>query len=411
MPGKISLFVPGPTNMPDRVRQAMDISNEDHRAPGMEKFWHPLIEDLRKVFETSSGQPFIFPGTGSSGWEAALTNTLSKGDKVLSARFGQFSHLWIEMCKKLHIDVEVVDVEWGSGTPHDEFERILSEDSNHEIKAVLVTHNETSTGVTNDVKATRDLLNKLNHPALLFVDGVSSIGSIKFEMDSWGVDVAVSGSQKGFMLPAGLAISCVSQKALEIAKSANLPRAYFDSYRLLQLGPKPVDPLAGQRRDPKDRRTAEEAEFAFDVVTNFLTLFGVEQLPLVQQDHDRAAGCINALREPLILVGDTDRGVDDEERNIGLVDGLQGPHERVVLRVFVDFCLATHPGGVHKPDGTCLRLDDRVNCVASRAGAVVHHRPFLTDQPVEEGGLADIWPPDERDGEQLRIIADGILGT
>ena len=109
MPGKISLFVPGPTNMPDRVRQAMDISNEDHRAPGMEKFWHPLIEDLKKVFETSSGQPFVFPGTGSSCLEAALTNTLSKGDKVLSARFGQFSHLWIEMCKKLHIDVEVVD--------------------------------------------------------------------------------------------------------------------------------------------------------------------------------------------------------------------------------------------------------------------------------------------------------------
>ena len=108
MPGKISLFVPGPTNMPDRVRQAMDISNEDHRAPGMDKFWHPLINDLKKVFETTSGQPIIFPGTGSSGWEAALTNLLSKGDKVLSGRFGHFSHLWIEMCKKLHIDVEEV---------------------------------------------------------------------------------------------------------------------------------------------------------------------------------------------------------------------------------------------------------------------------------------------------------------
>ena len=183
MPGKISLFVPGPTNMPDRVRQSMDISNEDHRAPGMEKLWHPLIDDLKKVFETNSAQPFIFPGTGSSGWEAALTNLLNKGDKVLSARFGQFSHLWIEMCKKLHIDVEVVDTEWGSGTPHEEFEKILSEDKNHEIKAVLITHNETSTGVTNDVKAARDLLDKINHPALLFVDGVSSIGSIKFEMD------------------------------------------------------------------------------------------------------------------------------------------------------------------------------------------------------------------------------------
>ena len=235
MPGKISLFVPGPTNMPDRVRQAMDISNEDHRAPGMDKFWHPLINDLKKVFETTSGQPIIFPGTGSSGWEAALTNLLSKGDKVLSGRFGHFSHLWIEMCKKLHIDVEEVDCEWGSGTPHKEFEKILSADKEHKIKAVLVTQNETSTGVTNDVKATRELLNNLNHPALLFVDGVSSIGSIKFEMDAWGVDVAVSGSQKGFMLPAGLAISCVSQKALEIAKTANLPRAYYDYQDMLKI--------------------------------------------------------------------------------------------------------------------------------------------------------------------------------
>ena len=123
MPGKTSLFVPGPTNMPDRVRQAMDISNEDHRAPGMDKFWHPLINDLKKVFETTSAQPIIFPGTGSSGWEAALTNLLSKGDKVLSARFGHFSHLWIEMCKKLQIEVEEVDLEWGSGTPHDKFEK------------------------------------------------------------------------------------------------------------------------------------------------------------------------------------------------------------------------------------------------------------------------------------------------
>ena len=235
MPGKISLFVPGPTNMPDRVRQAMDISNEDHRAPGMDKFWHPLINDLKKVFETTSGQPIIFPGTGSSGWEAALTNLLSKGDKVLSGRFGHFSHLWIEMCKKLHIDVVEVDCEWGSGTPHEEFEKILSADKEHKIKALLVTQNETSTGVTNDVKATRELLNNLNHPALLFVDGVSSIGSIKFEMDAWGVDVAVSGSQKGFMLPAGLAISCVSQKALEIAKTANLPRAYYDYQDMLKI--------------------------------------------------------------------------------------------------------------------------------------------------------------------------------
>jgi alanine-glyoxylate transaminase/serine-glyoxylate transaminase/serine-pyruvate transaminase len=235
MPGKISLFVPGPTNMPDRVRQAMDISNEDHRAPGMDKFWHPLIEDLKKVFGTIDAQPFIFAGTGSSGWEAAMTNLLNEGDKVLTGRFGQFSHLWIEMCKKLNIDTEVVDVDWGLGTPHVEFEKILKGDTNHEIKAVLVTHNETSTGVTNNVATTRELLNSLNHPALLFVDGVSSIGSIDFQMDKWGVDAAISGSQKGFMLPAGLAISCISQKALVIAKKSNMRRAYYDFHDMLAI--------------------------------------------------------------------------------------------------------------------------------------------------------------------------------
>jgi alanine-glyoxylate transaminase/serine-glyoxylate transaminase/serine-pyruvate transaminase len=153
MPGKISLFVPGPTNMPDSVRQSMDISNEDHRAPGMDKFWHPLIDDLKKFLKQHLLSLLFFQEQVVADGKRRLTNLLNKGDKVLSARFGQFSHLWIEMCKKLHIDVEVVDtVEWGSGTPHDEFEKILSEDKNHEIKAVLVTHNETSTGVTNDVK-------------------------------------------------------------------------------------------------------------------------------------------------------------------------------------------------------------------------------------------------------------------
>tara|TARA_B110000259_G_scaffold4038_1_gene4648 strand:- start:236 stop:1396 length:1161 start_codon:yes stop_codon:yes gene_type:complete len=235
MPGKISLFVPGPTNMPDRVRQAMDISNEDHRAPGMDKFWHPLIADLKKVFGTTEAQPFVFAGTGSSGWEAALTNLLNEGDKVLSGRFGQFSHLWIEMCKKLKVEVEVVDVDWGLGTPHEDFEKILKADTSHSIKAVLVTHNETSTGVTNNVATTRELLNSLNHPALLFVDGVSSIGSIEFHMDKWGVDAAISGSQKGFMLPAGLAISCISQKALEIAKTTNMRRAYYDLHDMLAV--------------------------------------------------------------------------------------------------------------------------------------------------------------------------------
>jgi alanine-glyoxylate transaminase/serine-glyoxylate transaminase/serine-pyruvate transaminase len=139
------------------------------------------------------------------------------------------------MCKKLNVNTEVVDVDWGFGTPHDEFEKILKEDKSHAIKAVLVTHNETSTGVTNNVATTRELLDSLNHPALLFVDGVSSIGSIDFQMDKWGVDAAISGSQKGFMLPAGLAITCISQKALDMAKKSNMRRAYYDFHDMLAI--------------------------------------------------------------------------------------------------------------------------------------------------------------------------------
>ena len=157
-----------------------------------------------------------------------MTNTLSPGDKVLIARFGQFSHLWADLCQRLGLDVDIVDVPWGEGTPVEVFADKLKADSAHAIKAVLVTQNETATGVTSDVAGVRAALDQAGHPALLMVDGVSSIASIDFQMDAWGVDVAVSGSQKGFMLPAGLAILCVSQKALEASKSATSRRCYFE---------------------------------------------------------------------------------------------------------------------------------------------------------------------------------------
>jgi alanine-glyoxylate transaminase/serine-glyoxylate transaminase/serine-pyruvate transaminase len=228
MPGLRGLFIPGPTNVPDRVRRAMDIPMEDQRAPDLPQFTLPLLEDVKKVFKCKTGQAFLFPASGTGGWEAALTNTLSPGDKVLAARFGQFSHLWIDMCIRLGLEVDVVDAPWGEGVPVDVFAQRLKADRSHKIKAVLVTHNETATGVTSDLGAVRKALDEAQHPALLFADGVSSIASIDFRMEDWRVDVAVAGSQKGFMLPAGLAILCVSPKALAAAASAQSRRCYFD---------------------------------------------------------------------------------------------------------------------------------------------------------------------------------------
>lgn len=226
--GTRALFIPGPTNVPDRVRNAIDIPMEDQRAPDLPAFTLPLFADLRKIFKTQSGQVFLFPASGTGGWEAAMTNTLSPGDKVLIARFGQFSHLWVDLCERQGFEVEVVDVPWGEGVPVERFADLLAADKRHSVKAVLATHNETATGVTSDVAGVRAALDAAGHPALLFVDGVSSIASIDFRMDDWGVDVAVSGSQKGFMLPAGLAIVCFSQKALAAAETAESRRCYFD---------------------------------------------------------------------------------------------------------------------------------------------------------------------------------------
>ncbi|MEM7745435.1 MAG: aminotransferase class V-fold PLP-dependent enzyme [Pseudomonadota bacterium] len=227
MPGFKGLAVPGPTNMPFQVRQAMDVALEDHRAPDFPELTLPLFEDLKKVFKTETGKVFIFPGSGTGGWESAIANTLSPGDTVLTAVFGQFSHLWADMCRRFGLTVEQVDVEWGKGVPLDDYRAKLEADKEHKIKAVLVCQNETATGVTSDVAGVRAILDDLNHPALLFMDGVSSIASIDFRMDEWGVDVAVSGSQKGFMLPTGLAIVGVSQKALDMRPSAELPRCFF----------------------------------------------------------------------------------------------------------------------------------------------------------------------------------------
>jgi alanine-glyoxylate transaminase / serine-glyoxylate transaminase / serine-pyruvate transaminase len=228
MYGRNFLFVPGPTNIPERVLRAMHRAMEDHRSSDFPFLAAPLFTQLKEIFKTESGQPFIFPASGTGAWEASLANTLSPGDKVLAARFGMFSHLWIDMAQRFGLEVEILDAEWGEGAPIERYQEALARDKARRIKAVLFTHNETATGVTSDVAGIRQALDDTHHPALLMVDGVSSIASIDFRMDEWGVDLAVTGSQKGLMLPAGLGIVCASRKALGQYEQARLPRVFFD---------------------------------------------------------------------------------------------------------------------------------------------------------------------------------------
>jgi alanine-glyoxylate transaminase / serine-glyoxylate transaminase / serine-pyruvate transaminase len=234
MAGRNFLFVPGPTNVPDRVLRSMAVAMEDHRSPIFPELSKACLSGLKPIFKTSSGTPFIFPSSGTGCWEAALTNCLNTGDKVLASRFGQFSHLWIDMCQRLGFEVEILETPWGEGAPIERYLASLAADKQHRIKAVLVCQNETATGVTSDVAAVRQAMDSVKHPALLFVDSVSALASIDFRMDEWGVDVCVSGSQKGLMLPAGLGVTCVSQKALEAAKTANSRRCYFDYADMVQ---------------------------------------------------------------------------------------------------------------------------------------------------------------------------------
>lgn len=222
------VFIPGPTNMPEELRKACFVPTLDHRSPAFGKMFHPAVAGVKRILRMTEGEVFILPSTGTGGWEAAISNTLSPGDTVLAPRFGMFSHRWIDLCQRHGLTVQVIETPWGQGAPLAAIEAALRADTGHKIKAVLATHNETATGVRSDIAGIRRAMQASQHPALFLVDGVSSIASMPFDMAGWGVDVAVTGSQKGFMLPAGLAILGVSPKALAAMQTARLPRTFFD---------------------------------------------------------------------------------------------------------------------------------------------------------------------------------------
>ncbi len=228
MSGRHFLQIPGPTNVPDRILRAMDRPVPDHRGPELPPLVFETVAGLKKIFQTTSGEIVLFPSSGTGGWESSLVNTLNPGDRVLAFNIGQFSHLYAECARGLGITVDEIDLPWGSGVPADLVQERLRADSQHTYAAVLVVHNETSTGVASDVRAVRKAIDAAGHPALLLVDTVSSLASIDFRFDEWKVDVALTGSQKGLMLPPGLAVLCVGPRALARSAQVRSPRYFFD---------------------------------------------------------------------------------------------------------------------------------------------------------------------------------------
>ncbi|WP_337171694.1 aminotransferase class V-fold PLP-dependent enzyme [Gemmatimonas aurantiaca] len=228
MAGRHFLQIPGPTPVPDRLQRAMHRQMEDHRSSTFPAFTRSILSRLPQVVHQERGEAFVFPATGSAMWEAALVNTVNPGGRLLAPRFGQFSHLFIQTARNLGYHVDVIEEPWGETADPFRIEAALAADTAHEIQGVLLVHNETATGVTSNVAAVRAAIDRAAHPALLFVDGVSSIASLEFRFDDWGVDCAITGSQKGFMLPAGLGILYASEKALARVDRCTMPRAYFD---------------------------------------------------------------------------------------------------------------------------------------------------------------------------------------
>ena len=278
--GRHFLQIPGPTNVPDRVLRAIDRPVIDHRGLEFAKLGMEVLENIRPVFQTT-GPVIIYPGSGTGAWEAAIVNTLSSGDRVLMFETGHFSLLWRQLAERFGINVEYVPGNWRSGASAAELESRLSSDQQHTFKAVMVVHNETSTGVTSRISEIRRAMNNVHHPALLIVDTISSLASTEYRHDEWEVDVTIAGSQKGLMLPPGISFNAISEKAIAANKRAKLPRSYWDWQEMLKPN--------------------QTGFFPFTPATNMLyglrealLMLQEEGLPNVFRRHDRHAEAARA---------------------------------------------------------------------------------------------------------------------
>ena len=278
--GRHFLQIPGPTNVPDRVLRAIDRPVIDHRGPEFAKLGMEVLENIRPIFQTT-GPVIIYPGSGTGAWEAAIVNTLSPGDRVLMFETGHFSLLWRQLAERFGIDVEYVPGNWRSGASAAELESRLASDQQHNFKAVMVVHNETSTGVTSRISEVRRAMNNVHHPALLIVDTISSLASTEYRHDEWEVDVTIAGSQKGLMLPPGISFNAISEKAIAANNRAKLPRSYWDWQEMLKPN--------------------QTGFFPFTPATNMLyglrealLMLQEEGLPNVFRRHDRHAQAARA---------------------------------------------------------------------------------------------------------------------
>ncbi len=329
--GRHFLQIPGPTNVPDRILRAIDRPTIDHRGPDFAVLTREILAGLRKVFRTA-GPVIIFPASGTGAWEAALTNTLSPGDRILMPETGHFSSLWKAMAERLGLLVELIPGDWRHGADPAEIEARLTADAQHAIRAVAVVHNETSTGVTTRVPEVRAAIDRARHPALFLVDTISSLASIDFRHDDWRVDVTVAGSQKGLMLPPGLSFNAVSASALEASKKARLPRSYWDWQEMLQAnesGYFPYTPatnlLYGLREallmlqeEGLDAVLARHARHA-EATRRAVRGWGLELNPLDEREHSNS---LTAVRIPEGCDADRLRAAILERFDLSLGQGL-----------------------------------------------------------------------------------------
>ena len=378
--GRQFLQIPGPTNVPERVLRAMSRPTMDHRGPEFGRLALDVLHGIKAVFKTS-GKVIIFPSSGTGAWEASLVNTLSPGDKVLMFEVGQFSALWHEVAIKLGVEVDLAPTDWRHGVDPAVVEAKLSEDRGHKIKAVCVVQNETSNGVTSQIGAVRDAMNRAHHSALLLVDCISSLGSIDFRHDEWGVDVAVGGSQKGLMLPPGLGFNAVSEKAIAVSKSARLPKAYWEWQPMLAQNEKgffPYTPATNLLYGLHESLRMLEEEGLENVYTRHqrhseatrraARAWGLEIVPLNAHEFSDS---LTALYTPAGHSADELRQVALERFNMPLGTGL-GRFQNKVFRIghlgdFNDLMLAGTLSGVemsldiagvpHKKGGVAAALD------------------------------------------------------
>ncbi|MEM7025411.1 MAG: aminotransferase class V-fold PLP-dependent enzyme [Pseudomonadota bacterium] len=358
-PGRHFLQIPGPTNVPDRVLGAIALPTIDHRGPEFGAIGREVLSQIRTIFKTE--QPvIIYPSSGTGAWEAALVNTLSPGDRVIMVETGHFATLWRDMAERLGVQPEFIPGDWRHGADPEAIEALLSEDRAHAIKAVCVVHNETSTGVVSRIEEVRQAIDRANHPALLMVDTISSLASIDYRHDEWGVDVTVGGSQKGLMLPPGLGFNAISEKALAAGKSARLPRSFWDWQPMLEANAKGFFPYTPASNLLRGLVEAVEMlhEEGLDNVFARHTRHGEAARRAVQvwgleiqcADPREVSGSLTAVIMPEGHSADGLRAHILERFNLSLGNGLSKLHDRVFrighLGDFSDVMLAGTLSGV-----------------------------------------------------------------